>query len=117
MDEKTMTEWEKLCEELTQSLERQEFMISKSTPHKWRQVKAVGDKLKEKADKYDEVEFLVIEINGETDDIVHLSTLLKQKQKLEAIRMHIKGFPENQVLPMRVMNWLVALEKEVLDGE
>ena len=47
MDEKTMTEWEKLCEELTQSLERQEFMISKSTPHKWRQVKAVGDRMQQ----------------------------------------------------------------------
>ena len=46
----------------------------------------IGDRLQEKADKYDAVEFLVIEINGKPDDIVHLHSLLDQKQRLDAIK-------------------------------
>lgn len=47
--------WDDLCEEFDKSLSMQEYLIPHSLKDKWNKVKAEGDRLKAKAEKFDKL--------------------------------------------------------------
>jgi len=100
--------WDKLCEEFDKALFMQEYLLPKSMKHKWNQVKVEGDKLKEKAEAWDNY----LEAIKDTVPHVSLDDYEILEDKLEAAKRWHKAQLGRQVDPTDIKELGEILEVE-----